>query len=96
MDWQRWSQELKDILRLDVSPVAVTYSHTGPEGAVAPDEKLSVCLAIRRAAEGETVDLTADNSSCSGGSVSLGLAELPAGSMEGLTDFLVKNCRKSL
>lgn len=89
MYWQKWSQALKELLALEGSPVAVTYSHAGVEGAGPQAGKVSVCQAVRRAAEGETLDLTAENSGCPGGLVSLGLGEMPPGSMEWLTDFLV-------
>jgi uncharacterized protein (DUF169 family) len=89
MYWQKWSDRLKQELALDTEPIAVTFTGAVPEGAAQPEDKLSVCQAIKQASEGRAVTITADTCGCPGGLVSLGLGQMPTQGKERLVDFLV-------
>jgi uncharacterized protein (DUF169 family) len=87
MEWQRWSQQLTELLSLTRAPVAVTYTDTPPEKA--DTGKCRVCGALIRAAEGELIVLNAGNSTCPGGSMYLGLAPQPPERARALREFLI-------
>jgi uncharacterized protein (DUF169 family) len=89
MYWQTWSGKLKQELRLESEPVAVTFARSVSESATPPAGKVSVCQALKRASEGESVTITAETCGCPGGLVSLGLGQLPPQGRERLVDFLV-------
>jgi uncharacterized protein (DUF169 family) len=91
MVWQKWSDRLQKEMALDTKPVAVTFGGAGgtSPGAGDPQRKLSVCQALKRAAEGESVSITAETCGCPGGLVSLGLGQMPAQGKEKLVEFLV-------
>jgi uncharacterized protein (DUF169 family) len=77
MVWQQWSQTLGDVLGLEGSPVAITYSI---EPGLDPSPgKHWVCQVIKDARDGKSVCLTKDNSACPGGTTHLGLAARPSG-----------------
>lgn len=88
MVWQEWSHTLKDVLGLKGSPVAVSYSI---EAGLGPSPgKHWVCGAMRDARDGKTICVTADNSSCPGGTWHLGLGPAPSGDRRrALQRFLV-------
>lgn len=89
MDWQKWSDRLREELALGTHPVAVSFTG-GEEPQAQPGQgKLSVCQALKKASEGESVRITADTCGCPGGLVSLGLGQMPAQGKERLVDFLV-------
>lgn len=67
MEWQEWGKQLREVLALERSPVAVTYADLAPPGA--STEKCRVCGALRQSTEGAVIDLTAENSACPGGSL---------------------------
>jgi uncharacterized protein (DUF169 family) len=90
MYWQKWSDRLKRELKLGMDPVAVTFGDALAPGAPAPLAKLSVCQALKRAAEGESLTITAETCGCPGGLVSLGLGRLPLEGRERLVHFLVE------
>ena len=90
MDWQKWSERLKAELDLDTNPIAVTFAGAPAPGTPAPQGKVSVCQALKRASEGEAVTITAEACGCPGGLVSLGLGQMPPQGRERLVDFLVK------
>ena len=77
MDWQGWSETLKEALGLEGSPVAATYVLEAPAGV--SSRKHWVCEAWRKARDGEIIDLTAETSTCPGGTWHLGLGRSPAG-----------------
>ena len=88
MEWQDYADELIDVLDLEGSPVAVTYSMRAPSGAV--EGRHRVCKALLAARGGEVIDLTAESSSCPGGTWHLGLGEAPTGERaRGFKEFLV-------
>ncbi len=89
MYWRKWSDKLKQELKLDTEPIAVTFAGAVPGGAALPEGKLSVCQALKRAADGHAVTITAETCGCPGGLVSLGLGQMPAQGRERLVDFLV-------
>lgn len=88
MEWQDYADELIDVLDLEGSPVAVTYSMEPPAGAA--EGRHRVCTALLEARDGKTIDLTAESSSCPGGTWHLGLGEPPTGERaKGFKEFLV-------
>ena len=90
MYWQKWSERLKEELKLDTDPISVTFAGATAPGTPAPVGKVSVCQALKKASEGEAVTITAETCGCPGGLTSLGLGQLPAQGKERLVDFLVK------
>jgi uncharacterized protein (DUF169 family) len=73
MIWQDYAKQLKDVLGLDGSPVAVTFSNTS--AANGKGTKTMACAAFYQAArKGVTFNITAENCSCPGGATSLGLS----------------------
>jgi uncharacterized protein (DUF169 family) len=88
MFWQDWSQELKETLELQGSPVALTYTDE-PAPRATQQRTLWVCRALKAAREGEVIHLTAATSGCPGGSTYLGLSELPPEHVDTVADFLI-------
>jgi uncharacterized protein (DUF169 family) len=89
MYWQNWSERLKNELGISTDPVAVTFTGATATGIPAPQNKLSVCQALKKASEGEGVTITAETCGCPGGLVNLGLGQMPAQGREKLVEFLV-------
>jgi uncharacterized protein (DUF169 family) len=87
MEWQGWSKRLTEVLGLAKSPVGVTYTDAGLRNA--STEKCRICGAIRHAAEGAVIDLTAKNSTCPGGSQYLGLKAQAPEHARTLREFLI-------
>lgn len=88
MIWQRYAKTLTDVLKLDGSIVAVSYTYDPPD--VKRPKACRGCFALDKAHQGETLVLDADNSSCGGGTWHLGLGDPPQGKAgEGLKKFLV-------
>lgn len=77
MEWQEYSARLKDVLGLEGSPVAITYSMEAPSGVSA--KKCRACNAFLQARNGETIDITPESSACPGGTWYLGLGDQPTG-----------------
>ncbi|MDR2873241.1 MAG: DUF169 domain-containing protein [Methanobrevibacter sp.] len=74
------SEQLKDNLKLDISPVAIKliiHEKDLPEGFKRLDEKKRHCEMVKDASSGEMFYADADNQSCKGGSAVLGLENLP-------------------
>ena len=89
MEWKKYSKEIRDVLKIEGSPIAVTFLMKAPSGA-ATRKKFRVCDAFLKARQGEVIHLTKESSVCVGGSTYLGLAEPPAGEANvALNDFLV-------
>lgn len=89
MEWKNYAKEIKTVLGMAGSPIAITYSTEPP--AVAAGGRHRVCDAFLKVWGGEIIDLTAKSSSCRGGSWHLGLAERPQGEGDkALKEFLVK------
>lgn len=88
MEWTNYARELRDVLRLEGSPIAITFSMKAASGATGG--KYRACDAFVRARDGEIIDLTASNSTCRGGSQYLGFVETAKGEdADALTEFLV-------
>jgi len=88
MEWKAYAKELRELLGLHGSPVAVTYSMTGVSNALRGKHR--VCNALIKAREGAVIDLSADTSACAGGTWQLGLGGPPTGADDrALKDFLV-------
>jgi len=89
VEWHDYANEIKDVLKLKGSPIAITYSMKPPRHAV--PGKHRVCEALLEARDGKVIDLTTSTSACQGGAWHLGLLEPPAGEeAKALKDFLVK------
>jgi len=87
-EWQDYGVRIKEILGLEGSPVAITYSIQPP--ATSANEKHRVCDAFLAARDGKVVDLTVATSACPGGTWHLGLGERPQGDADkALKEFLV-------
>lgn len=88
MDWKDYSSILKDLLGLEGSPVAITYSMKPAEEG--DDQRYAVCEALIAAQHGEVINISKDNSGCPGGLWHLGLTPPPKGDMDKLLkEFLV-------
>jgi uncharacterized protein (DUF169 family) len=87
MEWQQWCAELKDVLGLTKTPVAVTWTDHPPGEAEPP--KCRVCSAIHRAAAGEIIRMDAESSACPGGTVFFGFRPPDPTGAERLREFLV-------
>ena len=89
MTWTDYAIEIKEVLGLDGSPIAITYSLVPPSNAASG--KYRVCNAFLQARDGKVIDLTASTSACRGGTWHLGLGERPKGEADkALKEFLVK------
>ena len=88
MDWHDWSKRLTEVLELEKTPVAVTYTDKLPEGLV--PHKNRVCSALRLAAGGKTVALSRETSTCGGGTLYLGFASQPPEQARVLREFLTE------
>ena len=88
MEWRQYAKEIRDLLNLKGSPIAVTFSMKAP--ASSSGKKHRVCDVFLKVRDGEIADLTAETSVCRGGSVYLGLTEPQQGEEEdALKEFLV-------
>ena len=88
MIWQDFAKALTETLKLKNHIVAITYTYGDVEGA--SGEPCRVCNALMRAHHGGTMALTAENSTCGGGTWHLGLGDPPAGKAgKALRNFLV-------
>jgi uncharacterized protein (DUF169 family) len=88
MQWNDYASEIKEVLKLEGSPVAITYSMELPTNA-APG-KSRVCNAFLQARDGKVIDITAETSACKGGTWHLGLGEPPKGdSAKAFKEFLI-------
>jgi uncharacterized protein (DUF169 family) len=87
MEWQRWSEQLAEVLGLKKAPVSVAYTDLAAKAASAP--RCRVCGALQEAAQGAVIDLTAENSACPGGSQYLGLQAQAPEHARALREFLI-------
>jgi uncharacterized protein (DUF169 family) len=89
VEWQEYAVEIREVLGLEGSPVAITYSLDAPSGAA--EGRHRVCDAFLKARDGTPIDLTAATSACPGGTWHLGLGERPVGGQaRAIKEFLVK------
>jgi uncharacterized protein (DUF169 family) len=87
MEWQQWSKQLTEVLGLRSAPVAIAYTDSAPSGA--SDGKCRACGALLKAARGEVIDLTAETSTCPGGTQYLGIRPQDPARARTLRDFLI-------
>ena len=88
MKWREYSQRLTEVLALQGSPVAITYSME--PATTAEPGKHWVCQAFLDARDGKTFNLTKANSACQGGTWHLGLGPKAEGQADkALKNFLV-------
>ena len=88
MEWKDYADQLRELLGLKGSPVAITYSMKPPSTSAAG--KYRVCDAFLHSRGGKVIDLTVSSSSCTGGTWHLGLGERPKGEGDkALKEFLV-------
>jgi len=89
MIWKEYSGRLKEVLALEGSPIAVTYSMTPVSGAAT--ESRMVCQALPEARSGAIFNLSQESCSCPGGVWHLGLGPRPSGDGDKmLKKFLVE------
>ena len=73
MIWQEYARQLKDVLKLEGSPVAVTFTNTPAKNG--KETKTMACSAFYQAArKGVTFNVSAATCSCPGGATFLGLS----------------------
>jgi uncharacterized protein (DUF169 family) len=90
--WRSYSSEIKRVLALKGSPIAVTYSMMPPWGT--NGQRRSVCQALLQARSGAVVSLSKDSCNCPGGAWHLGLEPRPAGDIYRLwEEFLINGER---
>ena len=88
MEWKDYSRQLREVLKMERHPIAVTYSMVPADEA--KEGRHWVCRALQDASEGTVVNLTKENSVCHGGTWHLGLGPKPAGEADkALKKFLV-------
>ena len=89
MIWRDYSQRLKQLLSLEGSPIAVTYSMTPISRA--KTGRYAVCQALLEARSGAIINLTKKSCACPGGIWHLGLGARPSGKAgDTLKKFLVE------
>lgn len=88
MDWRGWSIEIKRVLGLRGSPIAVSCSMMPAAGT--NGRRHSVCQALLQAHSGTVVCLSKDSCNCPGGVWHLGLEPPPSGDIYRMwEDFLI-------
>lgn len=89
MIWRDYSQRLRQLLTLEGSPIAVSYSMTPV--ARPKTGRHAVCQALVEARSGAIINLTKDSCACPGGIWHLGLGPRPSGKgADVLKKFLVE------
>ena len=89
MIWQEYSKRLKEVLVLEGSPIAITYSMEPASGA--KQERYAVCQALLDARDGAIINLSQESCACPGGVWHLGLGPRPSGEGDKLLKkFLVE------
>lgn len=89
MVWQGYSKRLKEVLGLEGSPIAVSYSMT-PASKAKPG-KHWVCQTLLDARDGAIINLSQESCACPGGIWHLGLGPRPSGEADkALKRFLVE------
>lgn len=89
MVWQEYSERLKEVLGLEGSPIAVTYSMEPAAGA--KQGSYMVCQALPEARGGAIINLNRESCACPGGVWHLGLGPRPSGEGDRLLKkFLVE------
>jgi len=88
MYWQDWSEDLKNVLELKGSPVAITYSDA-PASNATQASRIWACRAFQAARDGAVINLSEETSGCPGGTSYLGFRAMSSEHMATIADFLV-------
>ncbi len=89
MVWEEYSKRLKEVLGLEGSPIAVSYSMVPASGA--KQGRYAVCQALLDARDGAIINLSRKSCACPGGVWHLGLGPRPSGEGDKLLKkFLVE------
>jgi len=89
MVWQGYSKRLREVLGLEGSPIAVSYSMV--PASKAKSGKHWVCQALLDVREGAIINLSRESCACPGGTWHLGLGPRPSGEADkALKRFLVE------
>jgi uncharacterized protein (DUF169 family) len=89
MTWREYSARLKEVLSLEGSPIAITYSMTPAAEAMAG--RYMVCQALPAARDGAVINLSRETCACPGGVWHLGLGPRPSEkAFKNLQRFLVE------
>jgi len=89
MVWQEYSKRLSEVLGLEGSPIAVSYSMV--PASKGKSGKHWVCQALLDAREGAIINLSQESCACPGGTWHLGLGPRPSGEADkALKKFLVE------
>jgi len=89
MVWQEYSKRLREVLGLEGSPIAVSYSMVPASGGELGKHR--VCQVLLNVRDGAIINLSKENSGCPGGSWHLGLTPRPSGDADkALKKFLVE------
>lgn len=83
MDFKEMSDKLKDVFKLEGSPVTITYSDEPDKDG--DNRKGFVCVALQRAKRGAIINLSANNITCPGGIHWLGFMDYRPGEVIFLT-----------
>ena len=88
--WQEYSSIFKELLSLDSSPVGIScLKDTKADGS---SNKVRICRAFLKAAQGETIKIDKENNACFGAAWHLGFHKLKKGSriMDMVRKFVVE------
>jgi len=86
-EWQRYGETLKDLLDLELSPVAVRRQDEPLFES--PDKKVRVCRAILRVGDGETVQISKENNACFGAAWHMGFRKMKDPKVKGMIEKFV-------
>ena len=92
MNWRSYSAEIKRVLALRGSPIAVSYSMIPPVGT--NGQRRSACQALLYARSGSVVSLSKDSCNCPGGAWHLGLEPRPSDDIYKLWEEFLINGEK--
>jgi uncharacterized protein (DUF169 family) len=86
-EWQRYALRLKELFKLEDSPVAVSCLKGSVDGA--GGQRIRICRAILDAAEGKSFKISKENNACFGASWHLGFRKLDDPKVEKLVKKFV-------
>ncbi|MDD5655298.1 MAG: DUF169 domain-containing protein [Candidatus Omnitrophica bacterium] len=84
-EWKGQVKKIKEVLGLELSPVAVACLKGPAAGSDTPDTKVRMCRAILDAAAGRTVKISGKNNACFGAAWHLGFHKLDNPKVAALT-----------
>ena len=86
-EWQGYAQRLKELFKLEDSPVAVSCLKGSSE--TAGGQKIRICRALLDAAQGKSFTISKENNACFGASWHLGFRKLDDPKVEKLVKKFV-------